>query len=261
MLLAIDIGNTNTNFGLFEGDRLHQEWRLSSDVRRTPDDFRATLHALALTDGLELTQTVDGITIGSVVPALTETVGRVCEQWLKQQPLLMHVGLDLGMEMRVKEPRRVGVDRWLNAIAARALYGAPCLALDFGTATKFDVVGPDGAFWGGAIAPGLTTAAESLTRNTAQLPRIDFTAPPSPIGDDTTSAMQSGIVLGYVGLIEGLLSRIRASVPGNHPLPAVATGGLAPLILPLTQAIAHHEPTLTLQGLRIVYERNVRKKP
>ncbi len=256
MLLAIDIGNTNISIGLFDGDDLRREWRLSSDGRRTPDDYRAAIQSLAGDDGIHLPTDVDGIVIGSVAPVLTATIGRMCAGWLQPQPLLVHAGLDLGLELRVKEPRRVGVDRLLNAIAARAAYGAPCLTLDFGTATKFDVVGPDGAFWGGAIAPGLMTAAESLVRNTAQLPRIDFEAPASPIGDDTASAMQSGIVLGYISLVEGLLARIQASLPGPQPAPVIATGGLAGVLLPLIRAEISHEPALTLHGLRLVYDRN-----
>lgn len=256
MLLAIDIGNTNISFGLFQDDQLAMEWRLSSDGGRTADDYRATLHALATAKHIHLPAIVDSAVIGSVVPTLTNTLARMCTDWLERTPLVIHAGLDLGMALRVKEPRRVGVDRLLNAVAARATYGDPCISLDFGTATKFDVVGPDGAFWGGAIAPGLLTAAESLVRNTAQLPRIDFLAPPSAIGDDTASAMQSGIVLGYISLVEGLLSRIQAALPGPRPAPVIATGGLAGVLLPLLQTELRHEPALTLHGLRLVYARN-----
>lgn len=256
MLLAIDIGNTNTCFGLFEGAVLRREWRLSTDARLTPDDYRASLQSLATDEGIRLPEVVEDVVIGSVAPALTATLGRLCSGWLGQEPLLVHAGLDLGMELRVREPRRVGVDRLLNAIAARSALGAPCIALDFGTATKFDVVGADGGFWGGAIAPGLVTAADSLVRNTAQLPRIDFTAPPSPIGEDTASAMQSGIVLGYISLVEGLLARIRAALPDRQPAPVVATGGLAAVLLPLIQLEIHHDPALTLRGLRLVHARN-----
>lgn len=256
MLLTIDIGNTNISFGLFEGDDLRCEWRLSTDGRRTPDDYRAAINSLAGDEGVHLPSAVAGVVIGSVAPVLTATISRMCTEWLHRQPMLVHVGLDLGLELRVKEPRRLGVDRLLNAIAARAAYGAPCLTLDFGTATKFDVVGPDGAFWGGAIAPGLMTAAESLVRNTAQLPRIDFEAPANPIGNDTASAMQSGMVLGYISLVEGLLDRIQASLPGPQPAPVIATGGLAGVLLPLIRAEIRHEPALTLHGLRLVHARN-----
>lgn len=256
MLLAIDIGNTNICFGLFEGDRLRYEWRLNTDARLTADDYRASLRSLAADARLELPGAVDDLVIGSVAPVLTATLARMAAGWLKREPLIVHAGLDWGMALRVKEPRRAGVDRLLNALAARASLGAPCISLDFGTATKFDVVGPDGDFWGGAIAPGLLTAAESLVRNTAQLPAIDFAAPPGPIGDDTASAMQSGIVLGYAGLVEGLLARIQAALPGPLPAPVVATGGLAGVLLPLIRPAIGHDPALTLHGLRLIRARN-----
>lgn len=256
MLLAIDIGNTNICFGLFEGDHLRHEWRLSTDARLTPDDYRASLRSLAADARLDLPTAVDDLVIGSVAPVLTATLTRMSVSWLGREPLVVHAGLDWGMELRVKEPRRVGVDRLLNAIAARSTLGAPCISLDFGTATKFDVVGPDGAFWGGAIAPGLMAAAESLVRNTAQLPRIDIAAPPSPIGDDTASAMQSGVVLGYVSLVEGLLARIQAALPGPRPAPVIATGGLAGALLPLIRPTLEHDPALTLRGLRLIHARN-----
>ncbi len=254
MLLAVDIGNTNIHIGLFEDTKLRGQWRLSTDGRRSPDEYRALLTVLAGSEGIALTGAVTDVAIGSVVPALTETWQRLCRQWWGREALLMDVSLDLGMEVRVREPRRVGVDRLLNALAARAQWGAPCIVLDFGTATKFDVVGPDGAFLGGAIAPGLQTAAEALVRQTAQLPRIPLVAPAGPIGDDTVSAMQAGIVLGYIDLVEGLLRRIRAALA--RPAPVIATGGLAGLWRDLTTVIDHYEPTLTLQGLRLVYERN-----
>jgi len=255
MLLAIDIGNTNIVCGLSEGATLLHDWRLSTDGHRSLDEYRAILHTLASAAHLDLPSAVDGVVIGSVVPAVTATLSRMCETWLGQEALVVHVGLDLGMAVRVKEPRRVGVDRLVNALAARETYGAPCISLDFGTATKFDVVAADGAFIGGAIAPGLLTATDALVHNTAQLPRIEFVAPARAIGDDTVSAMQSGIVLGYLSLVEGLLARIQDELPGG-PAPVVATGGLAGLIAPLTSAIHHHDPTLTLRGLQLVYKRH-----
>jgi type III pantothenate kinase len=161
------------------------------------------------------------------------------------------------MTVLVTEPTRVGVDRLLNAVAARSLFGAPCITLDLGTATKFDVVDARGAFIGGAIAPGFLTAADALVRGTALLPRVDLETPPHPIGDDTASAMQSGIVLGYVSLIEGMLARIQAVLPETS-VQVVATGGLALLAVSLSDVVNHYEPNLTLFGLRIVYDRNRR---
>ncbi|NUQ38808.1 MAG: type III pantothenate kinase [Caldilineales bacterium] len=259
MLFAIDIGNTNIVCGLFQGAEILTVWRISSDTRRSADEHWALLRSLSAADGLDLPGQVHAAIIGSVSPVLTTALAEMCQRRLRCPPIIAHVGLDLGLEVRVKEPGRVGIDRLLNAVAAQARLGAPCIALDLGTATKFDVVDAGGAFIGGAIAPGLLTAAEALTRGAALLPRIELTPPPSPIGHDTTTAMQSGILLGYVGLIEGLLARIQAALPalpGQPPAPVIATGGLAGLILPHTDRIPHHDPALTLHGLRIVHERN-----
>jgi len=255
MLLAIDVGNTNIVAGLFRGDTLHRRWRISTNANRSADEYRALFHTLATTDGIELTKQVDAVVVGSVVPPVTGSLVRFCRDWFGLEPFLIHTGLDLGIDIRVQEPSRVGVDRLLNAIAASTTYGAPCITLDLGTATKFDVVDASGAFIGGAIAPGFQTSADALMHGTALLPRIDLEAPPHPIGNDTASAMQSGIVLGYVSLIEGMLARIQAALPGP-PAPIVATGGLATLAVSLSDVVDHDEPNLTLQGLRIVFDRN-----
>ncbi len=255
MLLTIDVGNTNIVFGLFAGERLLHHWRMASRPDATADELGVFLAAAARHAGLALPDGLMGVIIGSVAPPLTAALARMSRQWLSLEPMIMHVGLDLGMAVRVKEPARVGADRLLNAIAARQRFGAPVITLDLGTATKFDVVGPDGAFIGGAIAPGFRTAADALVSRTALLPRIDLAAPPAPIGDDTISAMQSGILLGYVSLIEGLLARIKAELAPHQP-PVIATGGLAGVIIPHTDVIDEHDPHLTLRGLRLVYERN-----
>ena len=258
MLLAIDVGNTNTVYGLFDGRKLVQSWRLNTVASRTADEHWSLLYTLAAARDLDLATGVDAVAIGSVVPPLTQTLAWMCEDWLCLQPLIVTVDLDLGLNVRVREPKRVGVDRLLNAVAARAAWGAPCIALDFGTATKFDVVDANGDFIGGAIAPGMATSADALVKGTAQLPRVDLTVPPQPIGDDTTSALQAGIVLGYLSLVEGMIERIRTALGANH-VPVVATGGLAGLIMPLTSSIDHHDPWLTLLGLRLICERNQRR--
>ena len=254
MLLAIDIGNTDISIGLFVDDALRHVWRFGADPRRSADDYRAQLLVLALAAGVDLQRT-EAVAIGSVAPPVTGILTRMCREWLGLDPLLVHVGLDLGLPVRVLEPKRVGIDRLLNAIAAREMYGAPCITLDLGTATKFDVVDAEGAFIGGAIAPGFLTAADALIRGAALLPRIDYTPPPSPIGDDTTTAMQSGIVLGYLSLMEGMLARIQAALPGP-PAPVIATGGVANLLRPYLTCADHFQPDLTLHGLHLVYKRN-----
>ena len=255
MILTIDVGNTNIVFGLFQDDALLYHWRMASRLDATADELGVFLHAAARHAGLSLPDGLNGVIIGSVAPPLTGALVRMSRAWLGLEPVIMQVGLLADMPVRVKEPDRVGVDRLLNAYAARARFDAPVISLDFGTATKFDVVGSEGDFLGGAIAPGFRTASDALVSHTALLPRIDLTAPPAPIGDDTVSAMQSGIVLGYVSLVEGMLARIR-SVLAPHQPPVIATGGLADAILPHTRAIDYHDPHLTLHGLRLVYERH-----
>ncbi len=255
MLLTIDVGNTNTVFGLFQDETLLHHWRMAARADATADELGVFLEAAARHAGVILSGSLQGVIIGSVAPPLTAALARMSRGWLDVDPLIMHAGLDLGMAVRVKEPARVGADRLLNAIAARQRFGFPVITLDLGTATKFDVVGADGAFIGGAIAPGFRTSADALVSRTALLPRVDLTAPPAPIGDDTISAMQSGILLGYVSLIEGMLARIKAELAPHQP-PVIATGGLAGVIAPHTDVIDDYDPHLTLRGLRWVYERN-----
>ncbi len=252
MLLTIDVGNTNIVFGLFQENALRFHWRMASRPECTADELGAFLMTVAGRAGVILPDQLHGVMIGSVVPPLTEALIAMSRTWFHIEPVVMHVGLLKQMPVRVKEPTRVGVDRLLNALAARTNYGAPIIALDFGTATKFDVVGPDGAFLGGAIAPGFRTASDALASRTALLPRIDLMAPPAPIGDDTVSAMQAGIVLGYISLVEGLLTRIRNALSPHTPT-VVATGGLAEILVPHTQSIDFHDPHLTLRGLQLVF--------
>ena len=255
MFLAIDIGNTHTVFGLYEDDRLRHVWRLATDARRSADEHHALLASLGAAAGRSLGQNVQGVAIGSVVPPLTQSLSQMCRAWFGCQPLIMHAGLHLGIEIRVKEPARVGADRLLNVVAAQSLVGAPCLVLDFGTATKFDVLDANGAFIGGAIAPGLMTSASALVRDTALLPTIDLSLPENPIGNDTISAMQAGIVLGYVAMVEGMVQRISKALAAPH-CPVIATGGLANILASHLPFAVRHEPHLTLEGLRLVYERN-----
>ncbi len=257
MILTIDVGNTNIVFGLFQGDTLVHHWRMASRMDATADELGVFLHTAAQQKGLNLGDGLDAVVIGSVAPPLTESLVRMSRVWLGLEPLIVHVELFADMPVRVREPARVGADRLLNAYAARARFGSPVISLDFGTATKFDVIGPDGDFLGGAIAPGFRTASDALVNKAALLPRIDLTAPPTPIGDDTVRAMQSGIVLGYVSLVEGLLSRIRTALAPHQPL-VIATGGLADVLLPHTKVIDYHDPHLTLRGLRLLYQRHGR---
>lgn len=255
MFLAIDVGNTHTVFGLYQDNVLLHVWRLATNAQRSSDEHRALLASLSHTAGITLQDHIDAIAIGSVVPPLTQTLSQMCRTWFHRPPLIMHADLRLDLEIRVREPRRVGADRLLNAVAARQLYGTPCLILDFGTATKFDVVDAEGAFVGGAIAPGFYTAATALVQGTALLPTIDLELPAQAIGDDTVSAMRAGIVLGYISLVEGMVQRIQTQLQMSS-CPVIATGGIANILAPHIPLITHHNPTLTLEGLRLVYEKN-----
>ncbi len=255
MLLAIDVGNTNIVLGLFAEELVKHQWRISTDLRHSSDEYQAIFKSLAQSSGITLESEISAVIIASVVPQITRYLVVWCRRWLKIEPMLVSVALELGLPIHVREPERVGVDRLLNAVAACKEYGAPCIVLDMGTATKFDVVDGSGAFVGGAIAPGLHNTTDALVQSTSLLPQIEFLAPPSAIGDDTISAMQSGIVFGYISLIEGLLTRIRQTLPEKQ-VPVVATGGLASVIRPLTAMVDYYNPSLTLEGLRLVYERN-----
>jgi type III pantothenate kinase len=253
VLLAVDVGNTNTVAGLFDGERLVARWRLSTERRRMPDEWWALLAPLLGTAGVAAAA-IDGMIIDSSVPVVAISLRDMAERYLHCQPLIVSIDLDLGVRARVDNPREVGPDRLVNAVAARALYGAPAVVIDFGTATNFDVISAEGDFIGGAIAPGLVVAFEALTSRAARLYAVELRAPERAIGANTITNMQSGMVLGYVGLVEGLISRISAEL-GQPPI-VIATGGLADVIAAATPAIDHHDPNLTLIGLRLVYERN-----
>ncbi len=257
MLLAIDVGNTNAVAGLFDGERLVASWRLSTERRRMPDEWWALLAPLLQTAGVTAA-VVDGAIIDSSVPVVAAALRDMARRYLGCTPLIVSIDLDLGIQARVDNPREVGPDRLVNAVAAHTRYGGPAIVIDFGTATNFDVVSAEGDFIGGAIAPGLAVAFEALTSRAAMLYAVELKAPTRAIGTNTITNMQSGVVLGYVGLVEGLVSRIAAEL-GQRPT-VIATGGLAGVIAAATPAIDHHDPDLTLVGLRLVYERNVKRE-
>ncbi len=254
MLLAIDVGNSSTVVGLFEGDELTHRWRLSTVERRTPDELAMVLAGVLGLDGLELGREVSGLVVGSVVPAATESFRAMGVRYLDAPPLVVEPGVRTGIAIRHDNPRDLGADRIANAVAAEALYGGPAIVVDFGTAISFDVVDRDGAFIGGAIAPGVSTSTEALVQRAARLPNVETVAPPSPIGRSTVTALQSGIVYGFGGQVDGIVERICGELgPG---VTAVATGGLAPAVLEACRTLDHHDPWLTLKGLRLVWERN-----
>lgn len=222
MLLAIDIGNTNVTFGIFEGDRIKTTWRMSTAIHRMPDEYANTMLSLMERQGVHTTQIKD-VVICSVVPPLLIIFEEVCRKYLKKTALIVEAGVKTGVRIDMDNPREVGPDRIVNAVAAHHLYGGPVIVIDMGTATTVDVVNKSGDYIGGAIAPGIIIATEALFTRTAVLPRIELTLPKRAIGRNTVAAMQSGIVFGYIGLIEGLVNRIQAEL--ETPAKVVAAGG------------------------------------
>ncbi len=254
MLLAIDVGNSSTVIGTFEGDRLLAHWRLSTAGEETADELALKLAGLLGFVERDLRRDVDGAVVSSVVPNVTATLRQVADRYLGQPLVVVEPGVRTGLAMRVDNPREIGADRIVNAVAAYELYGGPAIVVDFGTATSFDVVDGEGQFVGGAIAPGVSTSAEALVRRAARLPRVEAVTPPSPIGRSTVTALQSGIVYGAAGQVDALVTRMSRELgPG---VTTVATGGLAGAVLDACETIDHHDPWLTLKGLRIIWERN-----
>lgn len=253
MLLCIDIGNTNITFGLYEGATLGPRWRIRTIHDKMPDEYGILMLQLFRHRGYA-PEDVTGVSIASVVPPLTPIFEAVCREYLGQDPLVVDAGVRTGVRIRYDNPREVGADRVVDAAAVRALYGIPACVVDFGTATTFDAISADGDYLGGAIAPGIGIAAEALFARTAKLPRVEITRPPSVIGRNTVQSIQSGLLFGYVGLVEGMVARFRAEL--GPDMRVVATGGLAELVARETTVIDIVDPWLTLHGLRIIYELN-----
>ena len=250
MLLAIDIGNTDTTLGVFEGEELRATWHMATGVHRKADEYAALLLNLLHHQGLDIAEVKD-IALCSVVPPLIATFDELCQRYFHLSPLVVGAGVKTGVRIRMDNPREVGADRIANAAAAHHLYGGPIIITDLGTATTFDTVSKEGDYLGGAIAPGIGTAAEALFMQAAMLPRVELVRPKLAIGTNTITAMQSGIVFGYVGLIEGIVARIQQEL--GERAKVVATGGFAELIARETAVIDVVNPNLTLIGLRLIY--------
>ena len=248
MLLAVDVGNTQTVLGLFEGERLADSFRLATDRSRTGDELGVTLGSL-----FELEE-VDGICLSTTVPALQREWERVAERWAEAPLLTVGPGVKTGIPIRYDDPREVGPDRIVNAVAASERYGAPCIVVDFGTSTNFDIVSPDGEYVGGVLAPGIEISMDALFARAARLVKVDFSAPATVIGKTTVGGLQSGLVYGFAGQVDGIVGRIRDEL--GVEAQTVATGGLADLIAPHARTLDRIDPHLTLEGLRIVWSRN-----
>jgi type III pantothenate kinase len=253
MLLTIDIGNTDTTLGVFKGEELRATWHMATSVHRRADEYGALLLNLLHQQGLD-TSDVKAIALCGVVPPLISTFDELFQRYFHISPLVVGAGVKTGVRIRMDNPREVGADRIVNAAAAHRLYGGPVIITDLGTATTFDTVSKEGDYLGGAIAPGILTAAEALFTRAAMLPRVEMVRPKHAIGTNTTAAMQSGIIFGYVGLIEGMVARIQKEL--GEKAKVVATGGVAELIAKETKVIDVVNPHLTLIGLRLIYEMN-----
>lgn len=252
MLLAIDAGNTNVVLGVYEGMALRHRWRLTTDRRKTADEYGLQLVALLAHNGL--LSAVRDVVIACVVPPLLPVLRAMCREYLRVEPLVVTADLDLGLAIRYERPQDAGADRLVNAVAAQKKYGLPAIVVDFGTATKFEAVASDGTYLGGAIAPGLAISAEALFQHAAKLPRIHWELPPHVIGHNTMTAMQAGLLWGAIGAVEAIVGRMRQEL--GRAAPAIATGGLAELVAAHCPSIATIDPDLTLDGLRCVWERN-----
>lgn len=254
MLIAIDVGNTQTVMGLFEDDQLVDSWRLSTVRERTADEYRLFLAGLLRQDGYRL-EDVDGVALSSVVPMAKVEMIQVAEDLVDGPLVVVGPGVKTGMPINIDNPREVGADRVVNSVAAKAKFGAPVVCVDFGTSTNMDVVDASGAYIGGSIAPGLEVSQDALIAATAALRRVDLTRPRAAIGRSTVEAIQSGLLYGHVGLVDGIVERIVAELGGETSV--VATGGLASTIVPHCRSVDVVDEHLTLDGLRMIYDMNL----
>jgi type III pantothenate kinase len=250
VLLAIDVGNTNTVLGMFDGDDLVSSWRIKTDARTTADEMALTYRGL-LADSHPITS----IALCSTVPAVLREMRLMLSTYFRDIPtVIVEPGTKTGVPVLTDNPKEVGADRIVNTIAAHHLFGGPCIVVDFGTSTNLDVVSAKGEFLGGALAPGIEISLDALAARAAQLRKVELVRPRSPIGKNTVEALQSGALYGFAGQVDGLVDRITAEL--GEVTAVVATGGLAPIVVPESRRITHHEPELTLIGLRLVYEKN-----
>ncbi len=253
VLVLVDVGNTNTVFGVYQAGELVESFRFSTDTERTADEYGALLLPLFALRGIDPV-TAEAVVISSVVPPLHLTLDRLARRYFGKKPLFIEPGVRTGMPIRYDNPAEVGADRIVNAVAARERYGSPVIVVDFGTATTFDVVNAAGEYVGGIITPGIGISAEALFAHASRLYRVDVRKPSELVGKNTASAMQAGIYYGYIGLVDGILERLLAEIPGVKGI--VATGGQAPLIASGSKYIREVDPDLTLTGLKLIYERN-----
>jgi type III pantothenate kinase len=259
MLLTIDVGNTNTVLGLFEGEQVVEHWRIATDPQRTADEIVVVLQGLLAQSAVCKDPDISGIALCSTVPSVLHEMRKMCRRYYPDIPaLIVEPGVRTGVSVRTDNPKEVGSDRIMNAVAAVHLYGGPAVIVDFGTSTNFDAVSTKGEFVGGAFAPGIEISVDALSRRAAQLLKVELARPQRAIGKNTVEALQSGIIFGFAGQVEGIANRMIRELAPDDPesVTVIATGGLAPLLLDEVTIIDAHEPWLTLIGLRLAFERN-----
>ncbi len=260
MLLTIDVGNTNTVLGVFEGEQVIEHWRIATDPVRTADELAVVLQGLLAQSAVLKDPDITGIALCSTVPSVLHEMREMFQRYYGDVPaLIIEPGVRTGVSVRMDNPKEVGSDRIMNTVAAVHLYGGPAVVVDFGTSTNFDAVSAQGDFVGGALAPGIEISVDALSRRAAQLLKVELARPQRVIGKNTVEALQSGIIFGFAGQVEGVAERMRHELAPGDPgsVTVIATGGLAPLVLDEISVIDAHEPWLTLIGLRLVYERNI----
>jgi type III pantothenate kinase len=255
VLLTADVGNTEIVLGVFDGSELTHTWRSSTRPERTSDELALLLSGFLEHRDIDLRTDITGLCIASVVPDVTSQFREMTAAYLKHEPVVVGPGIKTGASVLTDNPRGVGADRVVNTLAAFTMFGGPAIVVDFGTSTNFDVVSANGEFLGGVIAPGLQISAGALVGRTARLTRVDLQPPRSPVGRSTVEAIQSGLIYGTAGEVDGIVGRIRDDL-GAPEATVIATGGLAPVVIPHCRTVERFEPWLTLEGLRLVYEKN-----